>query len=142
MSTIRLATEDAVELAELLQFVKDWITADDQAKVSFAGFVGTSGYDAADLSSDIDRFIFLLGGDDGEHLLAWPRTGSVQLVNRTESPGPPDRLARTGGLTISVHGAIPRGRSVSGELLRENRRPDRRTARSRGRLPSPRTGPW
>lgn len=36
MSTIRLATEDAVELAELLQFVKDWITADDQTKASFA----------------------------------------------------------------------------------------------------------
>jgi hypothetical protein len=70
MATIRLATEDAVELAELLQFVKGWITADDQAKDSFARFVGTSGYDAADLGSDIDRFTFLLGGNNGEHLLA------------------------------------------------------------------------
>ncbi len=70
MSTIRLATEDAVELAELLQFVKDWITADDQAKASFAGVVGTLGYDATDLGSDIDRFTILLGGDDGEHLLS------------------------------------------------------------------------
>lgn len=79
MPTIRLATEDAVELAELLQFIKDWITADDQAKASFAGFVGTSGYDAADLGSDIDRFTFLLGGDDGEHLgvLVGPPLGSV-----------------------------------------------------------------
>jgi hypothetical protein len=41
MPTIRLAAEDAIELAELLQFIKDWITADDQAKASFARFVGT-----------------------------------------------------------------------------------------------------
>lgn len=70
MSTIRLATEDAVELAELLQFIKDWITTDDQTKASLAGFVGTAGYDAADLGTDIDRFVFLLGGNNGEHLLA------------------------------------------------------------------------
>ncbi|MEV4021085.1 hypothetical protein AB0J35_62500 [Nonomuraea angiospora] len=44
--------------------------ADDQAKASFTQFVGTPGYDAADLGSDIDRFTFLLGGDNGEHLLA------------------------------------------------------------------------
>ncbi|MDL4776948.1 hypothetical protein [Actinomadura xylanilytica] len=47
-----------------------WITADDQAKASFAGFVGTAGYDAAGPGTDIDRFGFLLGPNDGEHLLA------------------------------------------------------------------------
>jgi hypothetical protein len=35
-----------------------------------AEFVGSPGYDAADLCTDIERFRFLLGGNDGEHLLA------------------------------------------------------------------------
>jgi hypothetical protein len=43
MPTTRLDTEDAVELAELLQFIQDWLTGDDQAKASFARFVGTPG---------------------------------------------------------------------------------------------------
>jgi hypothetical protein len=35
-----------------------------------AEFVEGPGYDAADLCTDIERFSFLLGGNDGEHLLA------------------------------------------------------------------------
>ena len=70
MPTTRLDTADAVELTELLQFVKEWLGADNDARGSFARFVGTPGYDATDLCADIDRFSFLLGGNDGEHLLA------------------------------------------------------------------------
>jgi hypothetical protein len=68
MPTTRLDTADAIELTELLQFVKEWLTTDDKARDSFARFVGSPGYDAADLCTDIDRLSFLLGGNDGEHL--------------------------------------------------------------------------
>jgi hypothetical protein len=44
--------------------------AADEAKASFTQFVGTPGHDAAGLGSDIDRFTFLLVGNNGEHLLA------------------------------------------------------------------------
>lgn len=70
MPAIRLDIADAIELTELLQFVKEWLTTDDKAKASFARFVGSPGYDAADLCADIERLSFLLGGNDGEHLLA------------------------------------------------------------------------
>jgi hypothetical protein len=70
MPTTRLDTADAVELTELLQFVREWLTTDNGAKASSARFVGSPGYDAADLCADIDRLSFLLGGNDGEHLLA------------------------------------------------------------------------
>jgi hypothetical protein len=69
MPTTRLDTADAVELTELLQGVKEWLTADNEAKASFARFVGSPGYDAADLCTDIERFSFMLGRNDGEHLL-------------------------------------------------------------------------
>jgi hypothetical protein len=70
MPTTQLDIADAVELTELLQFVKEWLTTNNDARASFARFIGTPGYDAADLCADIDRLSFLLGGNDGEHLLA------------------------------------------------------------------------
>lgn len=70
MPAIPLDTADAIELTELLQFVREWLTTDNDARASFARLVGTPGYDAADLCADIDRLSFLLGGNDGEHLLA------------------------------------------------------------------------
>jgi hypothetical protein len=70
MPTIRLDTADAIELTELLQFVKEWLISDNEAKASFAQFVGSPGYDAAGRCTGIERFSFLLGGNDGEHLLA------------------------------------------------------------------------
>jgi hypothetical protein len=70
MPAIRLDIADAIELTELLQFVKEWLATDDKAKASFARFVGSPGYDAADLCAGIGRLSFLLGGNDGEHLLA------------------------------------------------------------------------
>jgi hypothetical protein len=47
-----------------------WLTTDNKAKASFAQFIGSPGYDAADLCTDIERLSFLLGGNDGEHPLA------------------------------------------------------------------------
>lgn len=65
---IRLALTDAIELAEILQFINDWLATHPDAQNSFADFVGHPAYWANDLRTDLDRFIFLLGGNDGEHL--------------------------------------------------------------------------
>ena len=63
-----LCDDDAVELAEMLEFIHDW-TAHIPAirSESLARFVGGDGYTLTDLRADLARFAFLLGGD-GERL--------------------------------------------------------------------------
>lgn len=69
MPDVRLHPSDAAELAELLQFLGDWIATDrDHLDASLARFVGNHGYDLSQLCTDIGRFVFLLGADDGEQL--------------------------------------------------------------------------
>jgi hypothetical protein len=64
-----LDTGDATELAELLQFLNDWLASKDtHLDASLARFVGTRGYDLQALRTDLGRFTFLLGGNDGEAL--------------------------------------------------------------------------
>jgi hypothetical protein len=60
---------DAAELAELLQFLSQWLARDpDRLGASLEEFVGHPAYGTAQLRQDLDRFVFLLGGDDGESL--------------------------------------------------------------------------
>jgi glyoxylase-like metal-dependent hydrolase (beta-lactamase superfamily II) len=74
MPAVSLDTAGAAELAELLHFLGDWLAADrDRLDASLRRFVGTAGYDTtgydvAELRRDLDRFTFLIGGDDGEAL--------------------------------------------------------------------------
>ncbi|MFI9509024.1 hypothetical protein [Nocardia sp. NPDC052566] len=68
MPRIQIAVEDAIELAELLGFLRDWLDTDPTAAAAlnhFGGSVST----AADMRTDLERFAFLLGGNDGEHYL-------------------------------------------------------------------------
>ena len=69
MPQTTLDTSDAIELAELLQFLAGWL-ARDHARLgaSLAGYVGHPAYGTTQLRQDLDRFVFLLGGDDGESL--------------------------------------------------------------------------
>ena len=69
MPEVRLDVVDAAELAELLQFLSQWL-ARDPARLgdSLAQFAGHSAYGLAQLRQDLDRNAFLLGGDDGESL--------------------------------------------------------------------------
>jgi hypothetical protein len=67
---VHLELADAAELAEMLTFANEWLGSTDhtQLAASFGRFVGTQGYDLAELRTDLARFTFLLGHDDGEQL--------------------------------------------------------------------------
>jgi hypothetical protein len=61
---------DAAELVEMLQFLSEWLARDpDRLGPSLAEFAGHPAYGLAHLRDDPQRFIFLLGGSDGEQLL-------------------------------------------------------------------------
>ena len=69
MPQMSLDAVDAAELAELLQFLSQWLSRDpDRLGASLEAFVGHPAYGTAQLRQDLDRFTFLLGGDDGESL--------------------------------------------------------------------------
>jgi len=67
---VHLDLADATELAEMLTFISEWLAGPDHAELaaSFGRFMGTQGYDLAALRTDLARFTFLLGHDDGEQL--------------------------------------------------------------------------
>jgi hypothetical protein len=70
MPAISLDTADAIELAELLRFIDGWLAADPaRLSPSLLNYVGDPAYAMDDLRYDLDRFAFLLGGNDGGHLL-------------------------------------------------------------------------
>lgn len=70
MPAVSLDVAGAVELAELLRFLGDWLTADhDQLGVSLHRFVGHPGYDIGQRHADLDRFTFLLAGGDDQQLI-------------------------------------------------------------------------
>lgn len=69
MPRMTIDTDDATELTELLQFLIDWIDTDESVLAgSFGRFVGNPAYHIQQLRHDINRHIFLLGGNDGEEL--------------------------------------------------------------------------
>jgi hypothetical protein len=60
---------DAMELTQLLQLIADWLDSDPaRLGPSLLDYIGHPAYGLADLHADLDRFTFLLGGDDGEAL--------------------------------------------------------------------------
>lgn len=64
-----LQPDDSIELAEMLSFIRAWLGHDPESLASsLRSFIGTDGYDLAELQTDLARFNFLLGGDDGEEL--------------------------------------------------------------------------
>ena len=63
-------TADAIELAETLQLIGRWLAADPATLTpSFLAYIGHPAYGLDALRADLDRFTFLLGGNDGEFLL-------------------------------------------------------------------------
>ena len=69
MPDVRLDAVDAAELAELLQFLSQWLARDrGRLGASLEELVGNPAYNVGELRQDLDRFTFLLGADDGESL--------------------------------------------------------------------------
>jgi len=66
---VRLHPCDAAELAEILEFLDDWLASgNDQIHRSLAQFVGHPAYGISQLRSDLNRFAFLLGADNSTQL--------------------------------------------------------------------------
>jgi hypothetical protein len=69
MPAISLDVADAIELAETLQLIARWLTADrERLTASLLAYIGHPAYGPDALRADLDRFAFLLGGNDGEFL--------------------------------------------------------------------------
>jgi hypothetical protein len=70
MSQIRLDLGDAVELAEMLTFLADWISGSQRQALadSLAAFIDHDRYNLDELHADLHRFVFLLGLSDGKQL--------------------------------------------------------------------------
>jgi len=69
MPEVKLDATDAAELAEILQFLSQWLTRDpSHLGASLTAFVGHPAYGLDELRTDLERFAFLLGGSDGEEL--------------------------------------------------------------------------
>jgi len=67
MPQLKLDPGDAAELADMLTFLREWLTTDPQLQASLTRQIGHPAYSTRQLRDDLDRFIFLLGGNDGEH---------------------------------------------------------------------------
>jgi hypothetical protein len=78
MPDVRLDAVDVAELAELLQFISQWLARDrGRLGASLEEFVGHPAYNIGELRQDLNRFTFLLGGDDGEALFGHGPAGEV-----------------------------------------------------------------
>jgi hypothetical protein len=67
MPEVKLDAADAAELAEMLQFISQWLARDPgHLAASLARFVVHPAYGLPQLRQDLERFVFLLGGSDGE----------------------------------------------------------------------------
>ena len=104
-------TADAIELAETLQLIARWLAAGhEHLAASLLAFIGHPAYGPDALRADLDRFTFLLGGNDGESLfgtdppalppaslIALAGTGQPPLSRARASPHPAGRVSVTSG---------------------------------------------
>jgi hypothetical protein len=74
MPGITLDLSDAIELAEILTFLTQWLSGSQKQVLadSFAVFVGDPAYNTSTLRADLHRFAFLLGASDSEELFGEP----------------------------------------------------------------------
>lgn len=78
MPSTSLDTADAIELAELLQFLDDWLATDPgQLGASLARFTGSQAYGIQVLRDDLARFTFCSAAT----------TASTSSDTRTRDPG-------------------------------------------------------
>ena len=84
-----LDSGDAAELAEMLEFLSDWLARDPvRPGASLAAFIGSRAYGTRQLQADLDRFVFLLGGSDGERLFQMPGNDDPLRNDNVTTSGP------------------------------------------------------
>jgi hypothetical protein len=107
MPDVNLELSDAVELAELLTFLTDWLSGSQRQTLadSLDTFVGHPGCNVDNLAADLHRFVFLLGLSDGEQLFGEPLT---MIDNRSRQHSALDRITR---ITTALERLVPRRRS-------------------------------
>jgi len=134
MPEVKLDAADAAELAEMLQFLSQWLTRNPaRLGASLAQFVGHPAYGLDELRGDVNRFVFLLGGSDASSSSAHdrtpgparhprstprcPRDGRTATVHLMGTPASPPDGART---EFDVLGALfsPAGRADPHVILR------------------------
>lgn len=128
MPSLPLDVGDAIELAEILEFLSGWVECDRAVlAASLARFVGVPGYGLDSLCEDFARFRFLLGFTDGEGLFTpeavrGPRlrdsssdrtsTDTGQAVDTGQQPGSPVQdIAAVAGMLTELKAA------AGGDLL-------------------------
>jgi len=68
----------------MLQFLSQWLARDPaRLAASLAEFVGHAAYGLDELRGDLKRFVFLLGGSDGEPLFGLPPPCTARLHRRS-----------------------------------------------------------
>jgi hypothetical protein len=71
MPDVKMDAADAADLAEMLQLLSGWLARHPaRLTVSLEEFVGHPAYGIEQLRQDLERFVFLLGGSDGETLFS------------------------------------------------------------------------
>ena len=69
MPSMTLDAGDPAELAEMLSFLSQWLARDPgRLGASLEDFAGNPAYGIQHLRDDLDRFVFLLGGDGKQFL--------------------------------------------------------------------------
>jgi hypothetical protein len=70
MPSVTLDAGDAAELTEILSFPGQWLARDPgRLGASLEEFAGNPAYSIQHLRDDLNRYVFLLGGSDGEQFL-------------------------------------------------------------------------
>jgi hypothetical protein len=78
-----LNTGDAIELAEMFQFLGGWMEDDhDTLAASLARFIGAPDFGPISLREDFAHFRFLLGATDGEGLFTPGACGRAGEAHR------------------------------------------------------------
>lgn len=72
MPGLTLDINDAGELADVLIFLRDWLTADRALEASLTARIGHPAYGVRQLRDDLSRFIFLLRGEHEDDQCPWP----------------------------------------------------------------------
>jgi hypothetical protein len=120
-----------MELGQLLQLIAQWLHHDTAAlDRSLTRFLGTPGYPLQELDTDVTRYAFLLGGNDGEHLLdPWPNP-----PGRDPDPGANPGRAQGHDRYLPV---TTRGRGLPGARNGRHPAPGRSGRRSAKLTPPP-----